>query len=137
MTDLEYKIGRLEIDPERMRFEGPDPYYASHLFVVGESDDSASIYVSQAERHAGVARQFDLNDNIVGGGSCYTNPQKELVLNDYSGDYDAIPREAAQRFAELMQPELREMGVEVEGIAVNPEQTFLNFFWIDKGFDPQ
>ena len=137
MADLEYRIGGMDVNPDRLRFEGFDSYHASHKFVAEALDNAVSIYVSQQKRHAQVVEHFGVRGQTVGGGSCYLNGENQLVLDDFSGDYDAIPKEIAQRFAELMLPELEKLGVEVEGIAVNPMESSMNSYWRDQGFGSQ
>ena len=129
MTNLEYRIGRMDIDPGRLKFEDSDPYEAIHKFVVEALDRVLSIYITRRSRHKYVAEEFKVRGQIVGGGSCYLNSKNQLVLDDFSGDYEAIPKEVAQRFAELMLPELEKIGVEVKGIAVNPKESSINSYW--------
>ena len=137
MVDLEYRIGGIHVNPDRLRFEGSDPYGASHKFIVEALDNIASIYVAQGSRHKHVAERFKVSGREVGGGSCYLNGENQLVLDDFSGDYGAIPKEVAQRFAELMLPELEKLGVEVKGIAVNPMEDAMKSFWRKKSFGSQ
>ncbi|MEK6873918.1 MAG: hypothetical protein AABW91_03660 [Nanoarchaeota archaeon] len=114
MLNLEYKIGGLKINPNKLPFNGSDPYDASHHFVTRALDSYVEIYVAEAETHFQVVNIFNLNemkDNIAGGGSFYLNENNELVLDDYSGDYDAISKKAAQSFAELILPEIEKLGV--------------------------
>ncbi|MHA1574984.1 MAG: hypothetical protein ACTSXL_02445 [Alphaproteobacteria bacterium] len=132
MENLEYKIGGLKIVPEKIKFTGNDPYDAEHLFVVQNVFDSVLIYVAPAKSHQSAAGNFGIYGSIMGGGSFYTNEKNELVVGDYSGTYDAISNDAAQKFAELIIPKLDELGVTVDGIKVNPNQLHLNSFWRDK-----
>jgi hypothetical protein len=134
MVDLEYRIGGMDIDPGMLKYVGADPYNANHKFVAKALDNAVLIYVAQGRRHKHIAGIFNVIVNLVGGGSCYLNDKNQLVLDDYSGDYDAIPKDAAQKFAELMLPELQKLGVEISGIAVNPRESKLNHFWRQKGF---
>ena len=128
-------MGGLNINPSRLRFDDSDTYNASHKFVVEALDTAVSIYVAEVEKHMHVAGRFNIpNKRLVGGGSCYLNGEEQLVLNDYSGGYRAIPKEAAQRFAELIVPKLRKLGVEIKGIAVDPSEWNLHSFWREKGF---
>jgi len=129
MVELEYRVGGLKINPKALYFAGFDSYDAEHLFVIGVNDNAVSIYVAEAERHASVPQKFSLSDYIVGGGSCYTNHQKELVLDDYSGNYGAIPKNVAQKFGELMLPELKKLGIEINGIIAEPVEKKINDFW--------
>ncbi len=130
MKNLEYKIGELEINPDKLRFDGPIPYYSSHKFVVELVNDIASIYVAEGERHMYIALKFGLDEShLVGGGSLYLDREGRLVLNDYSGDYGAIPKAVAKRFAELIIPELKKIGIEVDEIEVNPCESYINDFW--------
>jgi len=134
MKELKYKIGGLDINRSRLRFYGSDPRYAPHKFVVETDGNTISIYVSHAENDADITARFNLNSKMVGGGSLYINGAGELVLNDFSGKYGAVPREVAERFAGLIIPELEKMGINVSGIYVNPDK-FLNPYWEEFGFD--
>ncbi len=131
MEQLEYLIGGVETYLESFGFGGADPYQAAHKFVVGLSENRVSIYIAQARRHKDVVERFNIQDPIVGGGSCYTNNENELVLGDYSGDFRAISKEAAEKFARLLLPDLRELGICVNGIIANPRESNLNGFWED------
>ena len=137
--NLEYRIGGLD-DPDFFCKEDPK----SHRFIVEAVDKKVSIYVSvDMGAHDDVAARFNIpikrevgedNCNIVGGGYCYLNSEGQLVLDDYSYDYGAIPKNVALKFAELMIPELKKSEIEVNGVAVNPYQGSLNRFWRDLGF---
>ena len=135
MVDLEYRIGGLKINLKELFFSGYDPYEASHLFVTRVLDSHVEIYVAKAETHFQVSNIFNFNrmeDNIVGGGSFYLNEDNKIVLGDYSGAYNAIPKEVAQIFAELILPEIEKLGVKVKGIIVNPNERRINDFWKGK-----
>lgn len=136
MTNLEFKIGILNINPNRLLFEESNPYKAAHKFVVEKQDNNViAIYVGQKLCHAEVANQFKLQKNrIVGAGSFYLDYENKLVLNDSSSIYDAIPKEIAQKFAELIVPELEKHHVKVNGIAVKPEEHLMHQYWRDLGF---
>ena len=71
---------------------------------------------------------------MVGGGSCYIDFFDKLVLDDFSQTYDAIPNSAAQKFGDLLVPELKEFGVEVKGIVAGTREWDLNPFWKRNGF---
>lgn len=127
--NLEYRIGRLEIDP--MDLENTDfsiPY--SHRFVVELSDERiTSIYVGRKSTHQDVVEKFGLNDkNIVGGGFAYTKAG-QFVLGGYSRKYLGISKNAAESFAQLMLPELEKNGIRVNGYRTNISTRFLNDFW--------
>ncbi|HLC73069.1 MAG TPA: hypothetical protein VJH20_00360 [Candidatus Nanoarchaeia archaeon] len=125
MKNLEYKIGGVQIDS------------TFNNFIVEAADEkTVSIYVGFGPGHAGAAQQFGLNPHpyggyvymksiregeceyfsedkggrIVGGGRCSLYDGK-LILDRQSGDYGPIPREAAERFLELLLPELQNQGV--------------------------
>lgn len=138
MADLEYRIGGLNVNPGILGFTGSEPYSANHKFIAEASGNVVSIYVAEGKKHRHVVEKFNLpNRRLVGGGSCYLNAEEQLVLDDFSGDYNAIPKEVAQRFAELMLPELEKLGVRVNGIAVNPKKYFMNSYWQEHGFGSQ
>lgn len=134
MEKLEYKIGRLNISLGNLLFTGTKPYEAGHKFVVESLKDTVLIYVTKATTHRSVADYFNLEELKVGGGSFYLNTERDLVLNDFSSEYNAIPKEAAQKFAELIVPQLEKLGVEVRGIAVDPKEIDAHWFWEEKGF---
>ncbi len=134
--DLEYRIGGLKIHPDLIRYEGDNPRNADHKFVAEALGNVVSIYVAGGGKHSDVTRRFNLSESaLVGGGSCYTNAQGQLVLDDYSMDYRAIPKLVAQTFAELIVPELRKQGVNIRDIAVNPDSEEINSFWVEREFD--
>ncbi len=138
MTDLEYRIGGLKVNPHKLRYMGSDPYCASHKFVAEALDTAVSIYVAEKSRHIHVADEFEIpEERLVGGGSCYLDAEDRLILNDYSADFGTIPKEVAQRLAELMIPELQRLGVEVKGIVANPtnpNERNLDPYWRKRGF---
>jgi hypothetical protein len=146
MINLKYTLGGLDINPakfvlseveEKFRLEGLKKIgknyrpISKHIFVVGKEENVASIYVSsEGCRHSHVARKFNLLDEkLIGGGNCYMLRRGELVLDDFSGDYLAIPKSVAQAFAELIKPEVTKMGLEVVGIIANPNESKLHSFW--------
>jgi hypothetical protein len=146
VADLEYRIGALDIDSARFRLSEKEEkfkaeafeklgqsyrYTAVHLFIIDRNNNEALIYVSgQCYRHSHVAGKFDIpNQRIVGGGNCYMDGKGVLILDDFSGDYLAIPKKAAQIFAELIKPKLEEIGLQVMGIAVNPNELKVHPFW--------
>lgn len=135
MADLEYLIGGLNLCAERLGFAGSDPYGAAHKFVARAQGDKVSIYVSEGKGHKDVVSKFSLSPGgIVGGGSCYLDVKGRLTINDFSGSYNAIPKEAAQKFAELIKPEIEKLGMKVNDVAVNPSNLGLHSFWNKYGF---
>jgi len=147
MTDLTYRLGGLDINSTKFRLsEEEDRQILKALEKLGTSfrnvtrtkfvvemteQTTASVYVSDHGRfHCHVAQKFGLpEENLVGGGNCYLNSKGTLILDDYSGDYGAISKFAAEKFAELIKPKLAELGVEVKGISVNPNETKIHSFW--------
>ena len=126
MECLEYRVGGLEIDLERI---GPSRLGEEHKFVVEAIDNIASIYVTQTLGHQLVGEIFRLaKPRIIGGGSLYLLDDK-LFLNNYSKDYGSISKVAAQKFAELIIPELEKQGVKPIGIVANPNEDYINNYW--------
>lgn len=142
MADLSYKIGGLDISKEGLKLLGHHiqrygffqkdggRFLAPNFYVVERRENELLIYISgSGTRHAHVAGHFNLEDkNLVGGGNCYVDLEGRLILDDYSGDYGTIPKNAAQKFAELI---MNEIGVKegIKVIAVNPNEEKLNDFW--------
>ncbi len=56
------------------------------------------------------------------------------MLGDYSTTYDAIPQVAAEKFANLIKPELEKLGVPIEGILALPTKgaDYEHLFWKNK-----
>jgi hypothetical protein len=131
MANLEYRIGRLQINSELFRYEYPVAFFAKHKFVVEHAPSMLTLYVSQTKRHSYVTQVFpELADkHIVGGGSCYLDANEQLVMNDYSVRYGSVPTEIAQKFGELLMPKLQEQGIDPAGIIVNTDQAHINPFW--------
>ena len=127
-----YRIGGLKIDVSRLNQMG------CHRFIVdadGTSQapgTSVSFYASMSKAHGDVAKDFlILTTGIVGGGSLYVDEKNKLVVTDSSGDFHAIPKYAAQKFGELLVPELKKQGIRIDGLIANP-YGFLNSFWHHK-----
>lgn len=137
MADLEYRIGGMDVHPHSLRFEGSNPHNAWYKFVAEAEDNVVSIYVAGGFNHDDIVKKFGVKGQKVGGGSCYLNGENQLVLDDFSSYYDAIPKEVAQRFAELILPELEKLGIKVDGIAVDPMESTMNSYWREKGFSFQ
>ena len=146
MLDLEYRVGGLDMDVAPGRFklrEKEDErrldyikrgnrYPAVHIFIVERNQNICLIHISgQVRAHGNVAYKFSIPDErIVGGGSCYMDSKGILILDNFSGTYGAIPNKAAQKFAELIKPKLKEIGLpEAVGIAVNMDESKLISFW--------
>ncbi len=143
MKDLQYRIGGLDIDPEKFVFTGDIPHKADYRFVVAVADGTAEFYAAAFGRHVKLASHFGLGEpdaanfgrfkardgiQIVGGGSCYLNGQHDLVLTSRSIDFDGIPKDVAQIFGGLLMGALRERGMDVQNIVADPyEKT--NEFW--------
>jgi hypothetical protein len=140
---LQYRIGGLEINPEKFLFTGPIPHKADHRFVVAVSGDVAEIYVAAFDRHAKVAEHFGLGEpdmtnfgrfkardgvQIVGGGSCYLYGNRDFVIASRSGDFDGISKYAAQLFGDLIAEELKSHGMDVRNVVANPYEK-MNPFW--------
>lgn len=129
LDNLEYRIGGLEINPEHLKRES---YRPAHLFVVNHEENAVAIYVAEAGRHYQVCPKFEVSlDGIVGGGFFYLDDKSQLVLGDYSGDYYGIPKHAAERFAELLVPEMQKQGIDVDGYQESPNPRVINRFWRD------
>lgn len=148
MTNLEYKIGGLDIDVKCFSFPLPFVRSPKHRFVVN-TEDGVRIYVANEFSHQEVVSAFRLDEKLGeklgamermrrmfaytwGGGYCYIQ-DKTLVLDSRSQDFGGIPKEVAQKLAELIRSEIEKLGIECSGISVNPEPP-VNPNWHEKGF---
>lgn len=132
MERIRYGIGKLQIVEESL-YSGVDGNKKSHRFVA-EDAGKALIYVGFEKSQLDVAKAFELDEtSLTGGGNLYINGGKRLVLAGRSLNYQAIPREAAQRFGELIIPRLRQMHIDVLEVLAEPEGD-INPYWARLGF---
>jgi len=132
ITDLEYRLGKLNVNLSRLRLQDTDPYEAAHKFIIEAKGNSVCIYVGEAVGHIRLGLRLEIpEERLVGGGFCYLDDKEQLVLHGYSGEYHSIPQYAAKKFADLIKPELEKTGIVVSGIAINTSQESwrLNPFW--------
>ncbi len=62
MKDLQYRIGGLDIDPEKFVFTGDIPHKADYRFVVAVADGTAEFYAAAFGRHVKLASHFGLGE---------------------------------------------------------------------------
>lgn len=130
MTNLEYKIGGLNIDPNRIYFEENNPYLSAHKFIVLVNSGIASIYVSKANEHREIVYHFNLDKTkIYGGGDIYLDYSNNLALTAFSAKFNAIPKEVAQKFAELLIPELKKKKLIINGLNAHPNELLIHEYW--------
>lgn len=124
------EIGGMMIEPDDLHFIGSDPYNAVHKFVVAVQEDLLRIFVSIARSHYEVRNAFKLKDeDIVGGGSVYIDRSNILHLGDYSADYNTIPKDIAEEFAQKIAELIRDTyHVQVDGTCASTTSN-LNKYW--------
>lgn len=129
MACLEYKIGGLNIDANGI-FEESAPFNSRHKFVVSVDSGVAYIYVSKCFSHSEIVWRFNLDDKkIYGGGDIYVDYSENLVLGAFSGKFDAVPKEVAEKFAQLICPYLKQQNIKVEGVKASPNELLLHQYW--------
>lgn len=137
--DLEYKIGGL---PDDINTLVRSSTYTLCSFIVYYNENALSFYASTEDAHYIVAYSFGLLDFddiansrlqpksgvILGGGYIEIKwylkndvDANKLVLHGQSGLYGAIPKDAAQKFAELILPSLIDAGLNCDGIEIQTE----------------
>src|SRR3989338_2905438 len=92
----------------------------SEAFGLGKYDIASNKFVVEEGKR------------VVGGGSI-TYFDGDLELKHFSSTFGAIPREAAQRFGELLKPELEKDGIRVDRI-MGDTNGEINPFWREYGF---
>lgn len=127
---LELKLGKVQIDPGTIRrsyvrcttIEEADDLYehTNHLFVVDMSNNLLVFYAGS--RSQGISSHEILTfrnpiENPVGGGCIYIDGHT-LVLDNYSGDYGAVPKEILLKFGEMLKAHLKEY--EIRSVIVDP-----------------
>ena len=132
---LEFKIGGLKINPDKIRDSGPLDLDPPHSFVIQYSENAVYIYIAELRGHSAVVAAFDLSETfwcpIVGGGSCYLNKKEQFILRGFSGGYGAIPRKAGEKFAELVAEELKKQNFPVKEGREKIIDIGINKFWND------
>ena len=81
--------------------------------------------------HLEVANEFRvLTTGVVGGGTVFIDEGNSLVVTEASGGFGAIPKYAAQKFGELLVPEMEKTSVNINGITASPfENAVKKGFW--------
>ena len=97
MGKLEYCVGGIRINPETLRGSSN---WAYHKFIVSPQVEKVFIYLAPGEdfrfKHRMIPNVFGLDScRIVGGGMCFLDDEKKLVLGGYSIDYGAVPSKVA------------------------------------------
>jgi hypothetical protein len=134
MTDLEYRIGGLHVNP--VLFKGAD---SNHRFLVSGSDAAVSIYVGCAIFDRGtiydnllyrhVFERFKPENFMVGGGKIYSNG-KQLVLEGSTLEYGfSLPKRAAKKFGKLLVGALGRSGIPLDEVRVNTNTELICEYW--------
>ena len=134
---LRITLGKIQIDPRTIKgkyfscktFWDADELYdqTNHLFLVDLFQTSLRLSVGSKSQgninHETLARRFDLT-NVLGGGCVYLD-ENTLVLDNYSGDYGAVPGKTLARFrAHLLDL------FELKSIRIEPfEGKIRNYLW--------
>ncbi|MEK6888233.1 MAG: hypothetical protein AABX14_04795 [Candidatus Aenigmatarchaeota archaeon] len=137
MTDISkinYRIGRTNAAPlqrgERRCFVVDyDMRQGVEDFVKGRNlitPATATFYLANMSDN-GVARVYRMH-RVGGGGNCYIDEKSNLVLDESSEEFGAIPKSAAERFVKMLVMELERARVEINSTAVNPNGQ-LNDCW--------
>jgi len=134
MDKLEYKIGNIEIDKEKLEFFGKDPSESKHKFLVVGQGTGLIAYMGP-KGHVKIVKQNKIESvRVLGGGSVYLNKNGDLVLDHLSYIYGAVPDKVACEFAKLIQKELKKSGLKIKKTIVKPKGD-LNERWLLYGFD--
>ncbi|SRR3989338_7628944 len=133
MANLEYKLGKIEIDMEKFRYFGEDPGESQHKFLVVGNGGTIYAYIAPVG-HVKIVKNNSLeNGRVLGGGSIYVNREGDLVLNHLSYIYGAVPNNIACKFAKLIQKELKKLGLKGIKVIVNPKKD-LSSRWSEYGY---
>ncbi len=129
MEELEYKIGGLEIKTQ-------GEFILRHKFVVEVKNKVCSIYITSKQGHNDIVFSYKLDQSkIVGGGDLYMRKENEedeefkIVLGRYSTIFDSIPNSVAEKFSELLSPELKKRGIKFKGFKFDMSKSKLSQYW--------
>jgi len=132
---LEYRLGMISIDPERLSINKPES--VMHRSVVTVANNTVTLHVGLTRSHPALVECFDLSvKTVVGGGLCHTElytDGNQLVLDGASGKYYSIPQEVAEKFAELLKAKLKTQ-CSIDGYVAEPDTRQLNDFWTQLGY---
>ena len=107
MDKLEYKIGNIEIDKEKLEFFGKDPSESKHKFLVVGQGTGLIAYMGP-KGHVKIVKQNKIESvRVLGGGSVYLNKNGDLVLDHLSYIYGAVPDKVACEFAKTPKDRLK------------------------------
>lgn len=135
MENLEYVLGTLHMDLGKLRCVKDKPEDL-HRFLIAKKDNVASVYIYMKEceeqDNKDLAKHLNIKGEIIGGGHVFLD-KEELWLGGYSEQYGSIPKQEADRAAELLLIEFNRMleGIEevIEKIVTKPCEKKLNDFW--------
>lgn len=140
MENIIYRLGRISLDSEKIRFLGENPYDASHKFIVEHLINSLRrdeglnicIHVSPASCHDELRNLVGISrEKVIGGGSVYLDQKDNLFIGDRSGNYGAIPLLVAENFGLKLKEKIK---IKIGSIEAHPNDSQLNQFWINLGF---
>ena len=135
MADLELRIGRMELDLDKLQRNK-----LPHKFVVAVEDNYHSLFVSFAERHIHVVGRFGLTQRQTVGGGDFRVKDEKLTLGYFSSDYGAVPKYVLTKFGDLILPELKKLRSEqnytgdIKEVIINPYEREIRAYWKSKGF---
>lgn len=132
---LNYKLGFIKVNPKTIKTDIDKPIIRnpSHRFIVTFEKETLFLHVAETDKHKRFITMFSINqDTIVGGGSVYLDTHNNLVLQDFSGDYGAIPHDIALIFADKLKQELTKKGIITQETAIRVFGE-LEDFWAEQG----
>jgi len=108
---MKYTLGIVKLDPYLINREFSDPkdiYEADeryeripHKFLVTEDSDFLWFYADKCISHEILKERLGL-ERVLGGGCLSIDPKlKALVLDNYSGDFGAVPKPVLEKFGKL------------------------------------
>lgn len=131
---LEYKLGKIEIDKEKLWYFGKDPNDSPHKFLVTGNGKAIYAYVAPSG-HIKIVKKNGLESAaVLGGGSVYLNREGDLILNNLSHIYGAVPSNVACELAKLIQKELKKIGLKGKKALINPKKD-LSRRWEQYGYE--
>ena len=141
---MEYVLGNIQIDDfclyqnyrkNKDLFDFDEDYDdKNHLFVLNLKMENLSFHIGSKSKgnscHERLADRYSRN-NVIGGGCMYIDKKIfALILDNYSGDYGAVPSNILNKFGELLCDSNHQSDyLPIKKVIVNPFEEKIRKIW--------
>lgn len=134
MSKLRIILDKITVDKDRLKYLGKNSSDAAHKVLLVGNGASICGYAAPTG-HVRIVKNNKLDSTrILGGFNFYINAEENLVFEGCSLLYGGVPKQIADRFARLIQKELKKLGINGKDLVVNPKID-LSHKWLHYGFE--